>query len=80
MEVCARLIERVRAGALDGEFGRDYTSREEKDGVKMNFADGSWILFRKSGTEPLIRIYCESPSQARVDEMLDIAVAQLDRG
>lgn len=79
MDVNARLIERVKAGELDSEFGGDYTSREEKDGVKMNFADGSWILFRKSGTEPIIRIYCESPSAPRVAEMLDIAVAQLDR-
>jgi len=79
MEQCARLIERVRDGSLDNEFGRDYASREEVDGVKMNFADGSWILFRKSGTEPMIRIYCESPSAARVQEMLDIATAQLDR-
>ena len=46
----------------------------------MNFADGSWILFRKSGTEPMIRIYCETPSRPRVQEMLDIAVAELDRG
>jgi phosphomannomutase len=45
----------------------------------MNFDDGSWILFRKSGTEPIIRIYCESPSSARVQEMLDIAIAELDR-
>ena len=79
MEQNARLIERVRAGALDQEFGRDYASREEVDGVKMNFADGSWILFRKSGTEPMIRIYCESPSAPRVQEMLAIATAQLDR-
>jgi len=79
MDVCARLIERVRAGELDQEFGRDFTNLEEKDGVKMNFADGSWILFRKSGTEPLIRIYCESPAAPRVQEMLSIAIAQLDR-
>ncbi len=79
MEACGRLIERVRAGELDNEFGRGFAGREEKDGVKMNFADGSWILFRKSGTEPIIRIYCESPSRGRVQEMLDIAVAQLDR-
>jgi phosphomannomutase len=79
MDVCARLITRVQAGELDGEFGRDFAGREEKDGVKMNFGDGSWVLFRKSGTEPIIRIYCESPSAPRVQEMLDIAVAQLDR-
>ena len=45
----------------------------------MNFADGSWILFRKSGTEPIIRIYCESPDRDRVQNMLDAAVRELDR-
>jgi len=47
--------------------------------VKMNFEDESWILFRKSGTEPIIRIYCESPSASRVESMLDTAVRELDR-
>jgi phosphomannomutase len=79
MDVNARLIERARAGELNGEFGPGFMGSEEKDGVKLNFTDGSWILFRKSGTEPMIRIYAESPSAGRVQEMLDIAVAQLDR-
>ncbi|HET7435812.1 MAG TPA: phosphoglucomutase/phosphomannomutase family protein [Thermoanaerobaculia bacterium] len=79
IEQCARLIERVKAGELDGAFGLDFTKREETDGVKMNFADGSWILFRKSGTEPLIRIYCESPSAEQVQSMLRRAVEELDR-
>jgi phosphomannomutase len=47
--------------------------------VKLNFADGSWILFRKSGTEPMIRIYCESPDFARVQEILEKATRELDR-
>jgi phosphomannomutase len=79
MDACARLIDRVRAGLLDTEFGPGFSTREEKDGVKMNFADGSWILFRRSGTEPMIRIYCESPDAARVQEMLARATAELDR-
>jgi len=79
MDVSARLIERVRKGELNQSFGPDYASLEEKDGAKMNFRDGSWILFRKSGTEPIIRIYAESPKAARVEEMLDIAAAELDR-
>jgi phosphomannomutase len=80
MEVCARLIDRVRAGELDSAFGLRFKSREETDGVKLNFDDGSWILFRKSGTEPIIRIYCESPDAGRVGEMLDVAVRELDAG
>jgi phosphomannomutase len=79
MDVCARLIDRVKAGELDTVFGPGFANREEKDGVKMNFDDESWILFRKSGTEPIIRIYCESPSASRVGSMLDTAVRELDR-
>ncbi|HEX3068078.1 MAG TPA: hypothetical protein VHX14_05845 [Thermoanaerobaculia bacterium] len=79
MEVCARLIERVRAGELNGAFNSTFASLEEKDGVKLNLADGSWILFRKSGTEPIIRIYCESPDAAQVAAMLDVAIAELDK-
>jgi phosphomannomutase len=79
MDVCARLIDRVKDGDLDTAFGPGFANREEKDGVKMNFADESWILFRKSGTEPIIRIYCESPDASRVGSMLDTAVRELDR-
>ena len=78
MDVCARLIDRVKGGDLDVAFGPGFASREETDGVKMNFADESWILFRKSGTEPMIRIYCESPNASRVEEMLATAVRELD--
>ena len=79
MDRCARLIERVRGGELNAAFGEGFSEREEKDGVKMNYADGTWILFRKSGTEPIIRIYCESPDRERVQKMLDRAVEELDR-
>ncbi len=79
MDVSKHLIDRVKAGTLDNAFGHGFLSREEKDGVKLNYADGSWLLFRRSGTEPIIRIYCESPDPGRVPEMLALAVAELDR-
>jgi phosphomannomutase len=78
MEACGRLIDRVRRGELDAAFGPGFANREEKDGVKMNYADGTWLLFRKSGTEPIIRIYCESPDAARVQEMLAASIRELD--
>jgi len=78
MDQCARLIDRVKAGELNDAFGLPFAKKEETDGVKLNFADGSWILFRKSGTEPIIRIYCESTSPEKVAEMLDVAVRELD--
>ncbi len=74
-----RLFDRLARGELDRELGDGFLNREDKDGVKLNFGDGSWILFRASGTEPIIRIYCESPSAARVQELLAAATAHLDR-
>ena len=79
MAVCERLIGRAASGELDQSFGPGFAKREDRDGIKLNFADGSWVLFRKSGTEPMIRIYCESPDGTRVQEMLSTAVAELDR-
>lgn len=79
MPQCARLIDRVNAGELDARFGLTFAKRESIDGVKLNFTDGSWILFRKSGTEPIIRIYCESTSTEQVRRMLEVAVEELDR-
>jgi len=41
------------------------------DGTKLLFDGGSWILFRQSGTEPSLRVYCEAPSLDDVDAMID---------
>ena len=73
-----RLMSRVKSGALDRMFGVAMKKREEIDGVKLNFEDGSWLLFRKSGTEPIIRIYCEAPDAGQVKSMLGAAVSELD--
>jgi len=40
------------------------------DGIKFYFEDGSWILIRPSGTEPLFRIYFETDSQDKLDTMI----------
>lgn len=40
------------------------------DGTKLLLEKDSWILFRQSGTEPVLRVYCEAPSLAAVDEIL----------
>jgi phosphomannomutase/phosphoglucomutase len=41
------------------------------DGVKLVYGDGSWVLFRPSGTEPIFRIYAESSSAERVRELIE---------
>ncbi len=37
------------------------------DGVKIMLQDGSWLLVRPSGTEPLIRVYAESKDSRSLD-------------
>ncbi|MGB9180844.1 MAG: phosphoglucomutase/phosphomannomutase family protein [Pyrinomonadaceae bacterium] len=41
------------------------------DGVKFIFADGSWLLMRPSGTEPLVRIYAETESEKDLEVLLE---------
>lgn len=41
------------------------------DGLKLIFKDKSWIMFRPSGTEPKVRIYGESRSLLRLEELLE---------
>ena len=77
MERAGELIDEIRRGDHDALFGSDFEAREEKDGCKLVYGDGTWILFRKSGTEPLIRIYCESSDRDRVDDCLSKAAALL---
>ena len=41
------------------------------DGIKLRINKNFWILFRFSGTEPLLRLYCESPKESYLDEVLE---------
>jgi len=40
------------------------------DGFKFYLADGSWVLLRASGTEPLVRVYSEAATNADVEARL----------
>jgi phosphomannomutase len=52
-------------------------SAEDLDGLKLNLERGgevaAWVLFRASGTEPLLRVYCEAPTPADVAAVLAAA-------
>lgn len=51
--------------------GRKIERLNRMDGVKFIFADGSWLLMRPSGTEPLVRIYAESESEKDLEVLLE---------
>lgn len=44
------------------------------DGVKFVAQDGSWLMLRGSGTEPILRIYAEARSQADAQRLLRLGV------
>lgn len=46
-----------------------------KDGTRLDFEDGSWLLLRPSGTEPVVRVYAEAGTQERARELVDQGVA-----
>jgi phosphomannomutase len=51
--------------------GLGVTDLNTTDGFKFGLEDGGWLLIRFSGTEPIIRVYCETTSKARVQPILE---------
>jgi phosphomannomutase len=52
----------VVAGIKVKEVGR-------KDGIKLYLEEGSWVLLRPSGTEPLVRVYMETNSPEKLSQI-----------
>ena len=51
--------------------GVSVQSVETLDGTKLIFGDESWLLFRQSGTEPVLRVYSEATTLAKMQTLLD---------
>ena len=50
--------------------GLKVTGIDTSDGFKYSLEDGGWMLIRFSGTEPIIRVYCETTMSDRVESIL----------
>jgi len=57
--------------------GRQVTAVEALDGVKWHLGEDAWVLFRPSGTEPVLRIYAEAPDAREVEKILKAARSHL---
>ena len=65
------LVEKLNSCAYQTHIGRqEILVCEQVDGIKLVLSDG-WIASRFSGTEPLLRIYCEATSDEQVTYLLD---------
>ena len=49
------------------------------DGTKFFFENDAWLLLRASGTEPVVRVYAESTTQAKVQELIDAGLGLVER-
>ena len=63
------LLGKMRDNAPTAVAGVKVASVVTLDGVKLVLEDHSWLLMRPSGTEPLVRVYMEAGSQARLEDL-----------
>lgn len=63
-------IEQVKSKPPREVNGLKVKEVQDLDGTKLIFEDESWLLFRGSGTEPLLRIYSEALSKKSVEDNL----------
>jgi phosphomannomutase len=72
-----QIQQRLRSTAALTELaGLPVRGSDEIDGRRLIF-DDAWLASRFSGTEPLLRIYCEAASRERVTQLLDAAAEYL---
>jgi len=67
MDVRSRLLEQLQTQPLTEIAGQSVVDCQTTDGYKFRLANDSWLLIRFSGTEPVLRLYCEAatPEEAR---------------
>jgi phosphoglucomutase len=70
-EVKDRLQKRLSSDPPDSIGGRRIADVNRMDGVKYIFDDGSWILLRMSGTEPLVRCYAETNTKKDLEVLIE---------
>lgn len=80
-----RVTEELKQQVLDNCKNGKYTAfgdlkvvnTEDMDGYKFHFEDGAWVMIRPSGTEPVLRVYCEAETSEESFKILDTVKAEL---
>jgi phosphomannomutase len=79
IEVGQAVVENLRIRPPASFAGRPVKNVGSLDGSKVFLGNDAWILFRQSGTEPLLRVYCEAPSPTGVQEILSAGLRLVEQ-
>jgi alpha-D-glucose phosphate-specific phosphoglucomutase len=71
-QVQEKFTEKLRLEPRDF-FGRKIGEVVRTDGLKLVFDDGSWVCYRLSGTEPVVRVYSEAGSRPVLEKLSSAA-------
>ncbi len=72
-EQTSRLLDKINSSPPAEFAGYSVTGLKRLDGFKFLLENHGWILFRLSGTEPLLRIYGEFPSEPVLQKVFEAA-------
>ena len=73
MDVRAKLLERLSKDTPTEIAGKAVIECLDIDGYKFRLEDRSWLLIRFSGTEPVLRLYCQADNMTEVHKTLEWA-------
>jgi len=76
-ELKQQIIANCKSGKYESFGEHKVVKTEDLDGYKFFFAGGEWVMIRPSGTEPVLRVYCEAPDSAESFKILDTVKAEL---
>lgn len=73
MEVRGKLLDSLSQDTPQEVAGKKVKDCLTVDGYKFRLEDDSWLLIRFSGTEPVLRLYCQADSMVEVRKILEWA-------
>ncbi len=72
-----RKLKNLTKSSIEKLGDRKIINTETIDGIKLDFSDDDWILFRFSGTEPIIRCYVEAGNKKEMNKLMKLGLEKV---
>ena len=76
-ELKESIIDKCKSRSYDSFGSYKVVDLEDVDGYKFRLDNGSWVMIRPSGTEPVLRVYSESTDSKSAFAILDATKATI---